>query len=328
MPQSSALLFRTFFALISVLAFATTSWAAPRVVVSIKPIHSLVSQIMNGVGQPSLLLDGAGSPHSYALRPSQAMQLRRADLVFWMGEDLETFLIKPLATLGQHAKQVSLAQTEGIKRLKNRPPNNWSEQNETEDHKAHEDHDDHDDHKAHEAHHDHGQWDVHIWLDPLQSIILVKSMAKHLSHIDPDHKTAYEQNTQKLIKDLIQLDQQLAAQLKPIQKRPYIVFHDAYHYFEDRYGLSSTGALTLNPEQKPSAKRVMQIRQTIQSTGAICLFSEPQFEPAMINALVRHSDIQTAELDPLGSQIPAGPTAYHTLLTTMANRLNHCLSRP
>ncbi|ABK45673.1 periplasmic solute binding protein [Magnetococcus marinus MC-1] len=371
MPRSRVLSLLT---LLTLLMFTPNSWAAPRVVVSILPLHALVAEVMQGVAQPQLLLDGGSSPHSYALRPSQARQLSQAELVVWMGAGLESFLVKPLQTLGKQTTLLTLHQVPGLALLENRQPLHWLEQSAVHDHDAHQDHaadtdhdldahqdhaadtdhdhdahqdhaadtdHDHDahqdhtadtvhDHDAHQDHtgHDHGKLDLHLWLDPQQAILMVHAVAKQLSQLDAANATRYQQNAQHLVERLEQLTLRLATQLEPVRQRPYLVFHDAYHYFERRFGLATTAALTLNPESRPSAKAMQQVRQLIQRQGAVCLFSEPQFEPAMVQAIARDTGLRTAELDPLGSQLQPGIGAYFTLLTNLANALSNCLTTP
>ncbi len=314
-----------------ILSAGTSRAAPPEVVVSIKPIHALVSGVMQGVGKPHLLLSGSESPHSYALRPSEAARLRRADMVFWIGEELENFLVKPLATLSKNARVVELHTVEGMRLLKNREGGTWEPH---EEHDRHED--DHDDHHhgEHDEHaddhddHHHGEMDMHVWLDPANARAMVFAISHTLGEIDPGNRNRYAKNATRMNDRLSHLQENLAARLAPIRQTAYIVFHDAYHYFENRFGLNAVGSITVNPERKPGARRLLEIREKIVRSDAACIFSEPQFEPALVDAVARGTRARKGSLDPMGVRLKPGEAAYFQLLENLAADLTACLQKP
>ncbi|MDG5496882.1 zinc ABC transporter substrate-binding protein [Niveispirillum sp. BGYR6] len=304
---------------VAALFWAMPALAAPPpdVVVSVKPLHALVAGVMEGVGNPYLLVRGAASPHDFTLRPSDAKALNGAELVVWVGPALETFLEKPLAALGGGAVKLSLASADGVRVLPSRAGGVW----EAHDHShAHDDHHDHD--------HDHGAsgTDGHIWLDPRNAIAITQAVADNLAKLDPERATTYRANAQKQVAAIEALDRELAAQLAPVKDRPFIVFHDAYHYLEDRYALAAAGAITVTPDQRPGAARLSQLRHAIADAKAVCVFAEPQFEPALVKVLVEGSAVRTGTLDPEGANIPEGAGLYPTLMRFNAKALVDCLS--
>lgn len=290
--------------------------AAPNVVVSLAPLHSLAAGVMRGVGQPRLLIAGGASPHDQHLRPSDARVIAEADVLFWIGPELERFLVKPLHNVQGQVQAIALLDAPGVTVFPVRTGGVWEvhvhAQNE-EEHAGH-------DHADHEADHD-----PHIWLDPRNAIAMTRRMVAVLGQVDPDHKTDYERNGAALIERLNQLDQQLTARLAPIQNQPYVVFHDAYQYLERRYRLNAVGSVVLDPEQRPGAKRVAEIQARIQQRGVRCVFSEPQFQPALVDTIIAGSAASSGILDPLGADIPPGPDAYFQLLERLANALQACL---
>lgn len=293
--------------------------AAPHVVASIQPIHSLAAGVMRDVGEPRLLITGGSSPHDYSLRPSDARAIAEADVVFWIGPDLESFLVKPLNNAKSKVQIVSLLEAPGVIVLPLRTGGAWeSHRDHLEGEHAQQGHD----HKAdHQADHD-----THLWLDPVNAIAMTRAMVAVLSTVDPDHKTDYERNGAALIERLNQLNQQLALKLAPVKDQPYVVFHDAYQYLEQRYGLNAVGSVVLDPEQRPGAKRVAEIQTHIRDRGVRCVFSEPQFQPALVKTVIAGSPARSGTLDPLGAEIPPGPDAYFQLLEGLANALRTCLS--
>ena len=304
----------------------------PAVVASIKPIHSLVAGVMEGVGTPQLLIEGAGSPHSYALRPSQARALDQAEVVFWVGDGLEAFLGKPLGALSDDATVVALGDAEGLRLLPTREGGMWADHGEEEGEHAHEHEDEHEeehqeDH-ADEHGHDHGEVDMHVWLDPQNAAAMVGAIAATLSAADPEHAAAYEANATKVRADLARLDAELAATLAPVHDRPFVVFHDAYQYFEDRYGLNTVGSITVDPQRAPGAARLREIRAELEERAAACVFAEPQFRPALVETVVEGTGAGTSVLDPLGADLEAGPGQYAQLLRALSGSLVDCLGTP
>lgn len=287
---------------------------APEVVVSIPPVHSLVAGVMAGVGEPELLVRGAASAHSYVLRPSDARRLARADIVFWIGPDLESFLRKPLATLGRGARIVTLAEEAGIDLLRNREAGVHGHA--AEDREA-----------AHDAgDHPAGRYDMHLWLDPGNAGRIVQTAVAALGAQDPANAARYTANGQRVIRRLEALDADLRAMLAPVRDVPFVTFHDAYRYFEDRYGLNAVGSVTLSPERAPGARRLYEVRSRIRETGARCVFSEPQYDAGLVATAIEGTPARSAQLDPLGAGIEPGPDAYFILLRRLAAALAGCLA--
>ena len=442
------------------------------VVTSIKPVHSLVSNVMQGVGSPTVIIEGAGSPHTYSLKPSQAKQLQDADLVFWMGDELETFLEGPIQNIAKNAKSIKLIESHGLKKIKFREGGMFDEHDDHNDHGDHDDHghgehafewagvfdlpagsynwtfakvngdyadpamrmvilksgdieaseekaeallssddtktkqhDDklvagevayvlsfdeakktttfkveieadgqfafftehmpfefedkehffkdasgndvepiaqepdtdnhahgHDDH-GHDKHakdnhddHGHGEFDPHVWLDPINAKAIVHEIEEALVKADPKNAKKYEANADRIAEDLDQLVKALRAQLEPVQEKGFIVFHDAYQYFEQRFGVSAIGSITVSPEVMPGAERVSDLRNKIRDLKATCVFSEPQFEPKLVTTLVKGTGARTGVLDPLGASMTKGPDLYFQLVREMARSLKECLS--
>ena len=303
------------------------------VVTSIKPVHSLVSSVMQGVGSPTVIIEGAGSPHTYSLKPSQAKQLQDADLVFWMGDELETFLEGPIQNIAKNAKSITLIESHGLKKIKFREGGMFDAHDDHDDH-GHDKHakDDHDDHgknkHAKDDHddHGHGEFDPHVWLDPINAKAIVHEIEEALVKADPKNAKKYEANADRIAGELDQLVKELRAQLQPVQDKGFIVFHDAYQYFEQRFGVSAIGSLTVSPEVMPGAERVSDLRNKIRDLKATCVFSEPQFEPKLVTTLVEGTGARTGVLDPLGASLTKGPDLYFQLVREMARSLKECLS--
>lgn len=298
--------------------------AEPGVVASIKPLHSLVAGVMQGIGEPLLLVPGGASPHDYNLRPSDARTLNQAQVVFWIGPELESFLVKPLHNAKGKVRAVALLDAPGVITLPLREGGAWEPHQHDHDadrHQGQHGHDDPPDHD-HEASHD-----AHIWLDPVNASTMVQQIVATLGEVDPAHRADYARNGVALIERLEQLNQQIAAELAPVKDQPYIVFHDAYQYFERRYGLNGVGSVVLNPEQRSGAKRIAAIRSRIHDLKVRCVFSEPQFEPALVATVIEGSPAQRGVLDPEGgAELPAGPDAYFQLLQKLSSSLRNCLS--
>ena len=321
---------------ISLLTFISYAKAETKVVASIKPIHSLISYVMDGVGTPGLLVDGSSSPHTFQLKPSHATMLQEADIVFWIGEDLESFLETPLESIAKDAKQVTLMESEDIEMLKFREKNVFDDHDdhgdEHDDHDEHGDeHDEHDDHEEHgdehdeHAHHDghnHGEFDIHFWLDPEIAKTIVQIAAKEMSEIDPANASKYEANAAKALNELDQLINDTRGKIN--KDATYVVFHDAYQYFEQRFGIEVIGALTVNPEVLPGAKQLAEIREVIEHEGVNCLFSEPQFNPSIAETIASDTGVKAAVLDPLGAELEPGKDLYFDLISDMASSFESC----
>ena len=300
-----------------------------KVVTTIKPIHSLVSGVMDGVSNPSLIIEGSNSPHNFSLKPSHAKMLEEADIVFWIGEDLESFMEKPLNSLAKNAVQICFMDLKSIEKLKFRE---MSDHDDHDDHGHEDDHDDHghDDHHGHEDEdddsnhegHNHGEFDAHIWLDPVNAKAMVSEIAHELSELDPSNKSNYEKNAEKMISSLDDLIERVSTIIP--KNSSFIVFHDAYQYFENRFNIKAAGALTLNPEVLPGAKQIAEIQEIIEHDSVKCIFSEPQYNPKIIEMLSADMKVLTSVLDPLGANIEAGPEMYNDLILEIASSLKDC----
>ena len=298
---------------------AATAADAPKVVVSIKPIHSLVAAIMQGVGTPDLIVDGAASPHTYALKPSNARSLQEAKLVFWVGPGMEAFLQKPLAALGSNATIVELDDAPGITKLKFREGGAFEPHDDGDEHEASDDH-------AHGHDHDHGEFDTHLWLDPHNAKAMVSEITTSLVAADPVNALTYQANQKALNDKLDALDTEIASTLAPVKDKPFIVFHDAYQYFEHRYGVRVSGSITVSPETIPGAQRVAEIHSKVADLGATCVFAEPQFEPKLVNVVLEGTSAKSGTLDPEAATLPQGPDLYFDLMRGIASSLKACLS--
>lgn len=301
---------------LTVSALATPAWAAPKVVTSIQPIHALVSGVMAGVGEPLLLVPPGVSPHGFQLRPSAAAALGAADLVVWVGEGLETFLAKPLDGLPDDGRIVELVEADGVTRLESREGGAW----ETHGHgEAHE-------HEKGE--HAHDEVDPHIWLSPANAQAIVAAVADALGRVDAAHAATYAANAAELTARIGRLDSELRTTLAPARDKPFIVFHDAFQYFEKAFALSGVGSITVAPDRPPSARRLAELRQRIVDGGAVCVFGEPQTRTQLVDTIVEGTPARTGQLDAEGSAgLPAGPEGYLTLMRDNAAALVGCLAR-
>ena len=321
--------------ILSFLTIFTSANAEIKVVASIKPIHSLASYLMDGVGKPDLIVDGYASPHGFALKPSHAKMLQEANLIFWVGEGLENFLEKPLKSIAKNAEKIELMEIKGLTKLKFRERNIFDghdDHGHDEDgHKEdkHDDHghdedghkeDDHDDHD-HEGH-AHGEYDPHIWLDPINAKTILNEMVEHLIENDAKNASAYKSNLEKALKDIDKLTMEVMTELN--QSTSSIVFHDAYQYFEERFNVNVLGAFTVNTDVMPGAEQLAEIREIIEHDKVSCIFSEPQFNPDIINAVAKDMDIKTGVLDPLGATLDPGKGLYFDLIKNMSKSFKGC----
>ena len=326
--------------ILSILTFFTPANAELKVVTSIKPIHSLASYLMDGIGKPELIVDGYASPHGFSMKPSHAKMLQNADLIFWVGEDLENFLEKPLKSIAKKAEKIELIEIKGLNVLKFRERNIFDEHDhddhdhddhgkkeEHDDHDDHDDHgkkeehDDHDDHDGHEGH-AHGEFDPHIWLDTMNAKAMLNEMAEHLIENDPKNEAKYKSNLDKALKDIDKLTIEVMTELN--NSVSSIVFHDAYQYFEKRFNVNVLGAFTVNTDVMPGAEQLAEIREIIEHDKVACVFSEPQFNPDIINAVAKDMKIKTGVLDPLGATLDSGKDLYFKLIRNMSASFKGC----
>jgi len=311
---------------LSIFSLISSANAEVKVVTSIKPIHSLVSYVMEGVGKPDVIVDGYNSPHNFSLKPSHAKMLENADLVIWVGEDLETFLEKPLGTIAKKANNIEVMDLKGIRKLDFREKNIFEEHDKHKEH-GHDDHKDehkehgHNDHKEHDAH-AHGEHDPHLWLDPMNAKIIVKEITKQLAQLDSKNSSVYESNSKKALADIDKLTKNIKKDLNKNSR--FVVFHDAYQYFENRFGIQVIGSLTVNPDVMPGAGQLSEIREAIEHEKVNCLFSEPQFNPSIIKSIAKDTNVKIGILDPLGSKLDKGKNLYFDLLNNMASSFKGC----
>ncbi len=296
----------------------------PKVVADIAPVHALAAQVMKGVGTPSLVVRQGASPHDYALNPQEAGALQDADVVIWLGHDLTPWLERRIDGLAPDALSMELLDLPETQVLDRREGTLF----EAHGHAADED-GDHD--QDHDQDHDHGHdhsgagRDPHAWLDPQNGAAWLGVIAAELSRIDPDNAATYAANAKAGAEDIVQLTAELQADLAPLHDRPFIVFHDAYQYFEQRFDLSAAGAINLSDATRASADRVAQLRNAVEAGGITCAMSEPQFNDRLINSVFGDL-VKKGVLDPLGSSLPAGPHLYAGTLRDMAQSFQDCLS--
>lgn len=279
--------------------------AAPEVVASIKPIHSLIAGVMEGVREPDLIVAGGASPHLYALKPLDARRLERADIVFWIGPIFEGFLEKPLAALAGNAEIVELDRAPGVALLPAREGGVWEE----------------DKHHVASA----LEQDGHLFLDPDNAKAIVRIAAARLAALDRANAARYAANASALERRLDALDAALRQRLAAVGSARFVVFHDAYQYFERRYGLAAIGSITVTPEVQPGARRLQAIREKIRTLGARCVFREPQFEPRLVDLVISGTAARTGVLDPEGALLARGPELYFDLMNGLADGLLRCL---
>jgi zinc transport system substrate-binding protein len=279
--------------------------ADPKVTVSIMPIHSLTSRIMQGIAKPELLIQGSQSPHTFQLSPSQRRLLEHSDLLIWVGPDMETFLQRITRSLPADSQQLILMDAKGV----------HDKLRETKSGHHHDHH--------HEGHH---SADPHIWLSPQIAMSISRAIADKLSELDPVHSTQYQDNASQLIQDLRTLDHTLKTRLSPLAGIPFVVYHDAYGYLVASYGLNQAGLVTLDEHRAPGAGHLRALRQQLKEDEVRCLFTEPQFEPRVVNNLIEDTGIRTGELDPLGAGLEPGPEAYFILMQALANSFEKCLN--
>lgn len=304
-----------------------------KVVVTIPPIHSLAEAVMEGQGAPVLLVKGASSEHSYSMRPSDARALNEADIVVRVSEGLETFLNKPIASLAGKAKVVTLVEDAPLSLL---PPREGG------DFEAHR----HEHDEAVAGHdHDHGHGhahppgnaiifrerrpgaptDPHIWLDTANAAGIAMHLADVFGQARPEQAEAFRANADKLRRKIHALELEMLNAVLPLRGKSFIVFHDAYRYFEARYGLAASGSITVSPERQPGAAQLQAIRAKIEVAQSTCVFSEPQFEPKLVARLVEGTSAKTGVLDGLGAGLPEGPELYFTMMRKLAASLKECL---
>ena len=285
----------------------------PKVAVDLPPVHSLVSKVMGDLGEPELFMQQGASPHGYSLRPSEAQTLDNAELVVWVSNDLMPWLASPLAALASDAEHLELMALEETQVLSYRDPSTS-----VHDHG----HDDHGDHDHHEHHHDGA--DPHGWLDPENARLWLDAIARRLSTLDPENAEQYQTNATQAKADLLDLQSELEQQLTAQPAPRFVVFHDAYQYFEHRFEVPSEGAISLGDASEPSPARIEALQQHVRENAIQCVFSEPQFNPDMVENVFGETPATMGVIDPLGVELPLGPALYDELLRQLADALEQC----
>jgi len=285
--------------------------AAPAVVASLKPVHSLVASIMHGVGTPEVIIDGAASPHTYQLKPSDAARMQNADIIFWVGHDMEKFMEKPLETLGSKARIVELDTAPGLIKLPTRESGTF------------EPHDDGD------VPHTDGsvEYDLHLWLNTGNAKAMAEMIEKTLVEADPANAQIYAKNLANLDQKLDALAAEINTTVAPVRTKPFIVFHDAYQYFEKEFHVAVAGSITVSPESLPGAARIAEIHDKVKALDSTCVFSEPQFEPKLVNVVLEGTHARTGVLDPEAGSLAKGEDLYSQMMMGIATSLRDCLSR-
>jgi zinc transport system substrate-binding protein len=298
------------------LAFGLTSGSAigaPRVVADIAPVQSIAARVMAGVGEPGVILPPGASPHGYALRPSEARMLQEADLVVWVGPALTPWLADLIAALAPSATVLTLEDAPGVALLPARAGGAFEAHRE-----AHADHDADEDHGLHH--------DGHLWLAPGNAVAAARAIAAALAELDPAGAAAYSANAEAFAAETADLARSIADRLAPLRGRPYLVFHDAYRYFEQSFAIPAAGSVVLQEGTPPGAARVAALRERVRREGIVCAFTEPQLEPRLLATVLEGSEVRTGVLDPLGASLPAGPGLYPALLRGLVESLETCLA--
>lgn len=298
------------FVVLALLSMNARASSVPQVVVSIKPLHSLVSAVMGDLGKPGLIVKQAGSEHGYALKPSDAKMLSTADIIFIANPDMELFLTRPIENLGVKERVVALSNAPGIELLPIREGGLFEDDGDEHNHSGK----------------DHHAKDFHFWLDPENAQKTVFYIADILAKKDPDHAAIYRDNATAYNKMLAELEQNIQQSVALVSNRNYIVFHDAYQYFERRFGLHAVGSVALDPERQPGAKRLSALRDTIRNENVVCVFAEPQFPNKLVNIVVENTSAHIGLLDPLGQSLTEGTMLYPELIKNLRDNLVSCLS--
>ena len=309
----------------------------PNVVADIAPIHSLVSRVMDGVGAPKLIVQSGASPHGYRLRPSEAKALQDADHVFWIGEELTPWLNSAIDTLATKASVTTLLDQEGVVLHNFREgalfeahdhsahDDDDKDHDDHDDHDDDKDHDDHDDHDDDKDHDDHGSHDPHAWLSPENAKLWLNIIASKLSVSDPENAATYFMNAAAGQAEIEEMIAEISATLKPVQGSKFVVFHDAYQYFENDFDFYASGAISLSDASDPSPARIEKIQKRIRDEGIQCVLAEPQFKKGLVATVMEGSEATASVIDPLGAELKTGPKLYTQLIKNMAKALRDCL---
>jgi len=304
----------------------------PKVAADISPVHSLVSRVMLGVGTPDLIVQAGASPHSYTLRPSEAKALQDAQMVFWIGESLSPWMEGALDTLSSDATIITLLERDETILMEFREGALFEEHDhddhsdEKHDDHGDEKHDDHSDekHDDHGDHEDHDSHDPHAWLSPDNARIWLNLIASQLSIVNPENAGTYFANAAAARSEIEALKTEVNSLLEPVRGKKFVVFHDAYQYFEKAFDLSASGAISLGDASKPSPARIAEIQGRIQEESIDCVLSEPQFNKGLVATVMAGSKAKTSVIDPLGVGLKPGPDLYSELIRNMTKTLVDC----
>ena len=305
----------------------------PQVAVDIAPVHSLVAQVMDGIAAPDLIIQPGATPHEYSLRPSEAAALQSADIVFWIGPDLTPWLAEAIETLAPTAALTPLLDVDGAIQLEFRDNavfkahdhSNHDDQGGHADHDDPADHDDHNDHDDHDGHDVHGAHDPHAWLSPKNAMTWLDVIASRLSDLDPVNSDAYLANAASGRAAIEVLMDDVETTLAAVRGREFIVFHDAYQYFETDFDFPASGAISMSDASDPSPARIAEIRGEIAEHGVSCVLAEPQFNPGLVTSVLRGSDARMGIADPLGAELELGPKFYPQLIRSLSRALTECM---
>jgi zinc transport system substrate-binding protein len=300
-------IFSFFFAFSASFLLIGSAHADVKVLTSIKPLQLIAAAVQDGVAIPEVLLPPGASPHNYALRPSDVRKVQSVDLVYWIGPDMEGFL--PRVLNGRSLPSVAVQDLPGLK-LRRFAEDSHSHAEEADEH-------DHD--------HRPGSLDAHLWLSPVNARVIAAKMATDLSAVDPANAARYQSNLKAFDERLDALDIRLKKRLAAVEGKPYFVFHEAFDYFEDAYGLKHTGVFSVAAEVQPGAQHVAAMRARLQEVGKTCVFSEPPLRPRLAETLVAGLPVKLAELDALGGYTPATAQGYEQVLEKLGNDLAGCL---
>ncbi|SLN40287.1 High-affinity zinc uptake system protein ZnuA precursor [Roseovarius litorisediminis] len=294
--------------LLSVFLGASAAVAeVPRVVTDIAPIHSLAAQVMAGVGEPDLIIQPGVSPHSYAMRPSEASALAKADLVIWMGEGLTPWLAGAIDTLAPDARKIALLESDKTQQMPRREGVEFG-------HEAHDEHD---------AHNHADGVDPHAWLSPGNAREWLFLIAAELSAMDPEHAGIYQANAESGAERLEQVVQSISKELEPVRGVPFVVLHDAYQYFENSFDIPAAAAISLSDATSPGPARLADLRALVKDKAINCVLSEPQFDTKLTGAILA-AGYKTGELDPMGARLVRGAGLYPAMLQALAKGFASC----
>jgi zinc transport system substrate-binding protein len=279
------------------------------VAVTSKPVHALVASVMRGVGTPTLIVEGAASPHTFTLKPSTARAITRSDVFFRISESIEPFTRRLVRTLPKSVAVVTLAETKGLTLFERRQGATFEK-----------------DGHGHGHDHDHGGGkDGHVWLDPANAKLIVDRIAAVLSEKAPQHGQAFTANATAAKAEIDTVAAEIATRMAPLAGKPFVVFHDATQYFERRFGLQAAGSITVSPDVQPSAKRLDAVRKRLKATEAVCVFAEPAYDARLVTAVTEGTSARAGKLDPEGLLLDPGPGLYAALMRGLAAGFEGCL---